>query len=958
MDPERWQRVAHIYQLTLEREPAERFTFLAEASADDPELRREVESLLKHESSPLLIDRPMLEVAAAVLAGDSDLEPGTQLGPYRIDALLGAGGMGQVYRAIDTRLNRTVAVKVLPKALATDKQFRTRFDREAQSLAALTHPHICTLHDIGSQNGVDFLVMEYLEGETLTRRLEKGPLPIDQALKYSIEITDALAAAHRHGIIHRDLKPGNIILTRSGAKLLDFGLAKPLAPASLAGASPMPTNPAGVTGQGTILGTVQYMAPEQLEGKDADARTDIFAFGAVVYEMLTGKKAFEGKTQAGLIGVILHAEPPAVATVQPLTPPSLNHIVKTCLAKDPDERWQSARDLCRELQWVGHDPAASAANGQRKREGLAWGLAILLGIGAVAVAVRPVSSPESNPQVARFDVAAPPGTSLLSWVTLSPEISPDGKRLVFMTVRGRERLLAIRSMDALEAQILVGTEGASFPFWSPDSRSVGFFADGKLKKMNVSDGPIQEVCAARTGLGGTWNRQGVIVFLSGDREGSCRVPAAGGQPTALTLSHDGGRFRHRPQFLPDGRRFLYFVEPDAVYLASLDGGEPKRILTNTSSMALYAPPGYLLFQQEHTIVAQRFDADLKNPLGDSMPVAQDVRRSWGSPDGGSLAPIGGALFSVSENGVLAYLKGPATDVWLLRWFDRAGQSLGTIGPFPFKTFLGARLSPDNTQIAMHSPALDTPNSEIWLFHLAQGHLTQLTFNAWSDRRPIWSPDGRRLVFSSLRREAPGLYIKSAGGEQPEELVLRSGSAVWHEHWPADWTSKGILLESGRDFESKDLWILPIDGDRKPYPIVQEPGTQARARLSPDGRWVAYVHMLDRTSIPDVYVRSLSTDAKWRISTAGGSFPRWGRNGKELFYRAGDGKLMAVPIEADGGALRPGAPQTLFQTGLSGIGGPGYNVSPDSQRFLIVTTDDQSPSSSIVVVSNWPAALKQ
>jgi eukaryotic-like serine/threonine-protein kinase len=562
MDSERWQRVAHLYESVLEREPAQRARFLAEATAGDETLQREVESLLEHDSIPVLIDEPMLATAAVLLEDHSDLEPGALLGPYRVEKVLGAGGMGQVYRAIDTRLNRTVAVKVLPKTLASDPRLRMRFDREAHAIAALTHPHICTLHDIGQDAGVDFLVMEYLEGETLAAWLTSGPLSVEQALTIALDVADALAVAHRRGIVHRDLKPGNIMLTRSGAKLLDFGLAKPFAPPIYDSRSLVPTvTPTSLTAEGSIVGTLQYMAPEQLEGKDADARTDIFAFGAVVYEMLTGKRAFEGKSQAGLIGAIMHAEPAPISATQPLAPPALDRIVKNCLEKDPDDRWQSARDLSTQLQWIGHDSGAAVVARKPDRR-LAWAVATLLGTALVAVGLYQIGRPESNLPVARFTVAAPVGASLppVFGQPWTPSISPDGTRIVFQVVRDGEWMLALRSIgDGLESHTIPGTERSQFPFWSPDSRVIAFFVDGKLKRMNVEDGSPQTICDVAFGLGGTWNQEGRIVFSSA--EGLYEVPAAGGTPKQLISAGDGEGFHFRPQFLPDGQHFCTVPDP-------------------------------------------------------------------------------------------------------------------------------------------------------------------------------------------------------------------------------------------------------------------------------------------------------------------------------------------------------------------------------------------------------------
>ena len=573
-----------------------------------------------------------------------------------------------------------------------------------------------------------------------------------------MEIADALTAAHRQGIVHRDLKPGNIMLTSEGQSC-STSVWRSL---RLAGRSRRPVGGSdevgGVTAQGTILGTLPYMAPEQLEGREADARTDIFAFGAIVYEMLTGKKAFDGKSQAGLIASIMHSIPPPTSENRPVVPPALDRIVQTCLAKDPDDRWQSARDVLHELRWVKRTPVGDSVVAPQRSSRLAWAIATLCGIAALVSGIRVARDREPIPHTVRFTVAIPARTLPAS--PFQPEISPDGTRLAFAVHREGERFLAIRSLDAaLEAQVLAGTSGAAFPFWSPDSSTIAFFADGKLKTVLVSGGPPQIVCDARPGLGGTWNRQGVIVFLSGDREGLYQVPATGGQPTALNLTLDGRRFRYRPQFLPDGRRFLYFVQPDAVYLASLEGGDPTRLpVSDASSMALFAAPGYLLFRQGRTIAAQRFDVDLTKPLGEAVPIVDDI--TPGLPPE-SAASGGGATFSVSENGMLAYWRDPKNDV-KLGWLDRAGRPLDTFGPLVSGGFDRFDLSPDNMRIAFQSPGGPTANSEIWLFDLNQRHPTQLTFSEGADRQPIWSPDSRRLVFASRRKQSPGSVPTARG----------------------------------------------------------------------------------------------------------------------------------------------------------------------------------------------------
>jgi Tol biopolymer transport system component len=949
MDAERWQRVAALYEAVIDRAPDDRAVFLAAQCAGDNELRREIESLLEQDETPVLVDRPMLETAAAVLDDPFDLKPGTQLGPYRIVDLIGAGGMGQVYRATDTRLNRTIAIKVLPKAFADDPQFRSRFDREAHVIASLTHPHICALYDVGRYEGVDFLVMEYLDGGTLAARLRRGPLPFDQAMTLAIEIVDALTAAHRVGIVHRDLKPGNIILTRTGAKLVDFGLAKPASGIEGESSLQPTTESSHVTAEGAIVGTLQYMAPEQLEGANADARTDIFAFGAIAYEMLTGRKAFEGESQAGLIAAIMQGEPPAITVDKPLTPAAVDRIIKTCLAKDPDDRWQNARDLVRELRWVRRNPGIAAGT---KAGWMPWAAAGLLAL-AVAVVWR-LTGPAIAPQPTRFRIDPPPGTALpLASQAYSPSISPDGTRLVFQIVHENQPLLAVRSLDVLESQVLVGTEGGRWPFWSPDSRDVAFFVDGKLKKINVSGGPVQTICDVPSGWGGTWNGDGLIVFLRSEIEGFYQVPAAGGVPTAVLSLKNGERFNGRPQFLPDGRRILFGVSPDEVHVASLGDGFSRRVLKGTAA-ALYARTGHLIFYQGATLVAQRFDADLARPLEEPVPLGEGIS--------GPSVGAGGMAFSVSETGVVAYktiAKGNVPDS--LGWVDRSGQLVERVGPFPFERFGIVTLSPDGTHLAMQAGRGPDPRSDVWLFELARRLPSQLTFADGTDRAMVWSPDSQQVAFTSLRSEAPGIYSMAARGDRSEELLLPSKDRLWEEHWPTDWSSKGILFESGVDRQMINLWMLPLEGDRKPYPLVVEPGVQMDAKLAPSGNWVAYTQREgDASTRTEVFIQSLLTKgAKRKVSTAGGRGPHWRRDGKELFYLALDGSLIAVPIEGDETSLQPGVPKTLFSTNLSRGGGSGlFGVSADGQRFLLRLDDDRRDRASIVVLSNWPASLRK
>ena len=621
------------------------------------------------------------------------LATGAKLGPYEITGAIGAGGMGEVYRARDMRLDRIVAIKVLPAHLAGRAELRERFDREAKTIASLNHPHICTLYDTGHQDEIDFLVMEYLEGETLAQRLQKGALPIQQVLQYAIEISDALDKAHRKGITHRDLKPGNIMLTKSGTKLLDFGLAK-LAQEAVPATpeSQLPTMKSGITGEGTILGTLQYMAPEQVEAKEVDARTDIFAFGAVVYEMATGKKAFEGKTQASLIAKILEIDPPPISSLQPMTPPALDRVVKKCLAKEPEKRWQAASDVCDELKWIaeggsqtGMPAPISASRKSALGDGrLAWIVAAVFFLAASALGYFVYSRPApQQAHAVRFTLFPPDkwslaGTGAVTTGATAPVmISPDGQRVAFVAISGEGKsLLWVRSLDTLTAQSFAGTEGASAPFWSPDSRSLAFFAGGKLKKIDVSGGPPITLCDAPDNRGGTWNRDGLILFAPRNTSVLQKVSASGGVPAPATVLGQGELGQIRPSFLPDGRHFLYStIAPrpglgGPIYLGSLDSAERKVLFNANSANALYAQ-GYLLFLRETTLIAQPFDARRLVLTGDAFPIAERIRTST------STQPYG--YFSASENGALVYQTGAETANSQLLWFDRTGKQIGALG---------------------------------------------------------------------------------------------------------------------------------------------------------------------------------------------------------------------------------------------------------------------------------------
>jgi serine/threonine protein kinase len=877
---------------------------------------------------------------------------GTHLGPYEVIGPLGAGGMGEVYRARDTRLDRTVAIKILPAEFTSDPLRKQRFEREAKTISSLNHPHICVLYDVGDQDGMDYLVMECVEGETLAKRLEKGPLPLDQVLKFGMQIAEALDKAHRSGVVHRDLKPGNIMLTPTGAKLLDFGLAKVAVPlAAAATLTAAAHNQSPVTQQGTIVGTFQYMSPEQVEGAEIDGRSDIFSLGAVLYEMLTGKRAFEGKSQLSIASAILEKEPPPLSTVMPLTPPALDRVVRTCLAKNPDERFQSAHDLKLQLEWIREAGSQAGAPATTRPSGRPALATLLLGAGCLLLAALAAfyffHRTASRATLMQFSIAAPEK----AFMGYSLAISPNGNWVVFEASSEGKDSLWIRPLDSLKAHALNGTEGGTLPFWSPDSKAIGFFAEGKLKKIEVSSGAIQVLCSAADARGGTWNPGGTILFSPDSVSPLFQVSADGGSPTQATKNDSSlGEISHRwPVFLPDGRHFLFFTrttgkESEPVYIGSLDGPERKRLLESSSGVT-YAPPGYLLFVRGRTLLAQPFDAGKMQLAGDPTPLAEGVEPV------GNIGPSSYAPFSLSQNGILVY-RTTSTQSTQLTWFDRHGKSLGTLGsPGQYDELA---LSPDGKRVAFES-------TDIWLMELSTHALTRFTFGAINDAGSIWSPDGSRIAYSSNRSGIYDLYWRPSSGAANEEPLLKSEFLKTPDDWSRD--GKYLIYEEVNPKTDKDLWILPMTGDdRKPRPFLVTPFQECHAAISPDGRWVAYAS--NETGRFEIYVQSFPTPGgKWQISTEGGDQPQWRRDGKELFFLASNRKIMSVAVQGQG-TFQPGIPQALFEAAvnMSGLSDSRsrYVFTADGQRALVIVNLGQEAgmSSPINVVLNWNAELKK
>ena len=897
------------------------------------------------------------------------LTSGTKLGPYEIQSALGAGGMGEVYLARDTRLDRAVAIKVLASHLSSSPELKQRMEREARAISSLNHPHICHLYDIGSQDGTDYLVMEFLEGETLAERLRKGALPLNEVFKIGIAVAEALAVAHRQGIVHRDLKPGNIMLSQAGAKLMDFGLAKPLgvrasagsgsAPSFTAAATlsgPSPLSP--LTSAGSIVGTIQYMAPEQIEGKEADARSDVFAFGAVLYEMAAGKRPFSGKSQISMASSILEADPEPISVIKPNTPPAFEHVVTTCLQKDPEERYQTAHDIKLELQWIAagrSSPAVAAqlpaaASNARKRFGGAAAVVLAIVLGAVAGMLinRPAQSAPSTRTV--IDPPAKTTLNLTGDFAGPPVLSPDGSSIAFTADAGDGKtVLWVRPMNMLEGHALPGTEGAIFPFWSPDGRALGFFADSKLKTIDLNGGSPLAIADAPFGRGGAWGQGGEIVFTPSTEAGLMHISANGGTPVPLTKLDPAKYTSHRwPFFLPDGKHFLYLAinhDPtrssnDSLYYASLDGRE-NRPLFRSQSNAVYGS-GFLLFARGDQLMAQSFDAANGTLSGEAQSLANGVVddiSTWHMDA------------SASNNGLLVFGSGGSAD-WQLVWMDRNGKQIGTVAD-KLTNLQTARISPQGDRIALQ---IDNGTNDIWVLDLARGVRTRLTFGPVSNSFPVWSPDGKWIAYTSDRNGHSNLYRKPADGSGAEELLLTDEAITLASDWSPD--GKVLLYSRGPSGSEWEVWALPLEGERKPWMVVPHATSSSSGQgyLSPDGRWLAYAS--NESGPSQVYVVAFrGGQGKWQVSTTVGIAPQWSRDGKELYYfNTITRTVFAVPVKESNGALQFGAAQALA-TNPASFGGAVYDVSPDSKKILLDIVSQQV-SQSVTVVTNFTASLKK
>ena len=888
------------------------------------------------------------------------LSPGARLGPYEVIGPIGAGGMGEVYKARDTRLDRTVAIKVLPAQFAADPLFRERFEREAKAISQLSHPHICMLHDVGRQDGIDYLVMEYLEGQTLAQRLYKGALSLDQTLRYAIQIADALDKAHSQGIVHRDLKPGNIMLTKSGAKLLDFGLAKASGQAITSSSSAMLPTTVPMTAQGTILGTLQYMAPEQLEGKEADSRSDIFSFGAIVYEMTTGKRAFEGYSAASVIAAIVDRQLPPMSTLQPLTPPMLERVANKCLAKNPDDRWQTSHDLLDGLKWIAESESHAIAGASQRQRGtrrlayIATAGAALIGMVTV-LAWRTFDRPPPDDPVVRMSLAPPDHTEEFGG---SAAVSPDGRWLTFIASTGGRQMLWARALNALESQPLAGTEDAAYPFWSPDSRHIGFFAGGKLKTVDAKGSPPVTLSDAYNGRGGTWGADGTIIYAPGFNDPLYRVDASTRDPKPLTtLDRERGELGHQwPWFLPDGRHFVFLVksgrpEFSGIFVGSLDSGERVRLTDACCANVQYAKPGYLLFLRGQTLMAQGFDARALTLTGSPARIAEGLRYTANAQHG---------LFAASDTGTLVYASGGNIAGNRLVWVDRNGKLIRQVTE-SLRFHQHLTLSPDGHHIAVG--VASRGDTHIWANKVPDADVAPFTFGQVVDPIAVWSRTGAELLWASSRPEL-GFYRKPLNGSGSAQMVWRApaGTTSSADNQPTDWSPDGthLLFQSQGKNTGWDLWELSLSGDKNERALIQTPSNEGQAQFSPDGRWVAYAS--DESGRLEVYIQPFPlTGAKWPVSVVGGMLPAWRRDGKELFFlEPGSGRMMAVDVVTDKEDFQWNKPHLLFQLplALTHAAEPGshYGVTPDGQRFLVVLVDDETPVQSLNVVVNWSSDL--
>jgi eukaryotic-like serine/threonine-protein kinase len=884
------------------------------------------------------------------------LSPTTRLGPYEIVAPLGAGGMGEVYQARDTRLDRTVAIKVLNSSLVASPNLRSRFEREAKTISQLNHPNICTLYDVGHEHGTDYLVMEFLQGESLEERLKRGPLPLKELVSIGCDIADALERAHRAGIVHRDLKPGNVMLTKTGAKLLDFGLAKPGGSGTAAGSATAPLLSAAMTvnsptpqqspltQQGALVGTVQYMSPEQIQGLEADARSDIFAFGAMLYEMATGKRPFTGKSQIKVASAILEDEPQPVSAVLKTSPPALDRLVRTCLAKNPDERFQSALDVKLELAWTSTEPAGAASSATKSTMWITCGaLAVVAIIAAFLLWMR-----LSQPTQRMMHFAAAPPLSARSMA-----VAPDGITVAFVAYREDTHRggLFLYEIGGNDAKPLTGTDGASFPFWAPDGRAVGFFANGKLKRFDFDSASVRTLCDAPSGRGGTWSKSGLILFtpIGTLNEGIMSISENGGAPVKLNYPGAmGNENTYRwPVFLPDGKHYLFLaanirgdMELNSLYVGSIDRPSEKQFLTKTMYNADYAN-GYVFFVRDGAIQAQKLDLASYQLTGNVLRIFDKVKLQ---------SRIFYAAFAASRGAVLAQEAGEVS-LSRLMWYDRSGKNISDSAPTD--TYANLAISHDGKYIVTDKTDTTNENTDVFIYDPSRASFRRLTFDPGIDAVPVWAPDGHQIAFTSSRGRNFGIYVKSADGSQPERaLALTSGV----DALPTDWSRDGKNLLY---LVPPDLWVYSFD-EGKPHAFLKAPASLKNAQFSPDGKWVAYSS--NESGRWQVYVTSFpDARGKWQVSTDGGEQPRWRGDGKEIFFLSSEAKLMVVSVDTKN-EFDSGTPANLFQTNppeqVATTEQVVYDVSRDGQRFLVNTKYDNGSAHPMSVILSWQTEMKK
>ena len=893
------------------------------------------------------------------------LAAGSRLGPYEILSPLGAGGMGEVYRARDTRLHREVAVKMLPQHLALSPEMRERFEREARAVAALSHPHICALFDVGREGQIEYLVMELLEGQTLAERLTRGPLPTAEVVRFGGQIASALDAAHRKGMVHRDLKPGNVMLTPAGVKLLDFGLAKALAPAGpLDTLTSAPTSAEDVTREGAILGTLAYMAPEQLEGKPADARTDIFALGTVLYEMATGRKAFSGSSQASVISAILTSEPTPLTAIQPLHPASLDRLVRTCLAKEPARRWHSAQDVALQLEAVGENPSSPAVavsvSGRSRPAVLPWAVAAVCLAAALLAMTRGRAPAARVLPTLRFEVPPPSGKGFFPTVeTTSLAVSPDGSRIAFVVtaepqagpsttaaaVAEEGRGIWVRDLSELAPRQIAGTEGAYSVFWSPDGKSLGFFTPRNLKRVEISGGAPVPVCDLPVGSGrsGSWGLRGDILITNIQEAALGRVPAAGGKPEKL-IEGDPSRGETRlvwPSYLPDGERFLYLARhrDGSGEVMFAEPGKPPRALFAVVSIVQYCEPGYLVFARDGALFARRFDWKRGVISGEPFSIAERVEYFLTS---------GAASFHVSFSGVLAYQS--HSSVSRLTWLDRAGKESGSVAAPA--NYMNLSLTRDGRRLVYDRREPGIGTFDVWSFDLERGVESRVTSTPATEMAGLELPGTADVVYSASRGGQPQLYRldRATGTEQP--LASQPGTFQIAQDVSPD---RQTLVYVERTPQSPfDIWALPLSDPGKPIPLLRSPFSKSEVRFSPDGRFLSFIS--DESSAPEAYVMPYpGPGERVRVSTGGARLARWSRDGRELLYLSTDRRLMSVPVRT-APTLQVGSPVELFK--LSGKPWRAFEVAPDGKRFLAVVPDIIAGEQPLTVALNWAPGLKR